>query len=118
MEYQGDGKQLESTYRVQPGADPGRIVLSYRGMTAAHLDEQGRLVLATPVGELRESPPRAWQENADGQRVAVAVRFRSEWDADEAQALVGFTLGAVDLSRELVIDPTLEYAGYIGGIGG
>ena len=80
--------------------------------------EDGTLVLATPLGELRESAPIAWQE-LDGRRQLVAVQYEivSQLAGDMAtsETEVGFRLGAYDPSRPLVIDPTLVYASYIGG---
>jgi hypothetical protein len=118
LAYERDGARgLKSTYHVAPGADPTGIRALWRGATA-RLDEDGALVLATPLGELRESPPVAWQD-VEGGRLSVAVRFeivgRSEADGAADEAEVGFALGAYDRGRPLVIDPTLLYATYLGG---
>ena len=48
----------------------------------------------------------------DGQRAPVEGRF-----ALLAADAVGFALGDYDRSRELIIDPTLEYSTYLGGGG-
>jgi len=40
----GTAGELESTFVVSPGADPGRIRLAYRGATAVQLEEDGSLV--------------------------------------------------------------------------
>ena len=48
----------------------------------------------------------------DGLRIPVEGRF-----ALLASDAVGFVLGDYDRSRELVMDPTLEYSTYLGGAG-
>lgn len=115
--YSSSGKHLKSSYRVQPGADPAQIGVAYRGITDARLDEAERLVLISPIGELIESAPVAWQEDVDGTLQPVPVRFTLGLDDDNGHALVGFDVGTYDSTKELVIDPTLEYSGFLGGNG-
>src|SRR6185369_13088512 len=83
-----------------------------------HVAEDGALVLATPLGEVREAAPSAWQE-IGGRREAVAIGYQivSAFDdeAAVAESEVGFALGAYDPNRPLVIDPVLSYASFIGG---
>jgi hypothetical protein len=54
----------------------------------------------------------AYQEGPAG-RESVASRYVLFDDGS-----VGFELGSYDASRELVIDPVLSYATYLGGSGG
>ncbi|MDS4032118.1 MAG: IPTL-CTERM sorting domain-containing protein [Candidatus Contendobacter sp.] len=112
VQYRGTGGQLESFYVVAPGADPDQIRLRYRGQDRLALADNGDLVLSVPGGELRETAPVLYQET-DGQRVAVAGRYRLLADGG-----VGFEIAAYDRARPLIIDPVLVYAGYIGGTAG
>jgi len=114
--YGQQDRQLKYSFLLEPGADPSQIRLEYRGTTAVRLDEAGRLVVATPLGELQESAPYVFQER-DGQRVEVAAAYDLVVVEETGTAQVGFRLGAYDPTRPLVIDPTVSiaYAGYVGG---
>ncbi|MFM8322324.1 MAG: SBBP repeat-containing protein [Chloroflexota bacterium] len=97
---------LQSTYYLQPGADPGRIRLHYNAPLA--LQPGGSLSIALPEEALSETAPLAWQEIA-GQRRPVPAAFRL---LDSNQA--GFDLGPYDPAYPLVIDPTIVYLGFFG----
>lgn len=117
--YERSEHGLKSTYLVGPGADPRTIRLDWQGVTGAHLDESGALVLRTPLGDLRESPPVAWQERAgDGRREMVAARWQAAEPGPDGRPTWGFGLGPFDPSRPLVIDPDLTYGTYLGGSAG
>ncbi|MGH9934974.1 MAG: SBBP repeat-containing protein, partial [Blastocatellia bacterium] len=109
--WHGDQKQLEHDFIVAPGADPRLIRVSFAGAQTVRIDGRGELVLRTAAGEVRLLKPQAWQE-ADGERRAVACEY-----AINGRHQIGFSLGAYDTSRELVIDPVLLYSSYIGGAG-
>ncbi|MGE3777276.1 MAG: SBBP repeat-containing protein [Pirellulaceae bacterium] len=113
--YERGASGPKSAYQVAAGADPGRIRLLYSG-ARVRVDEAGALVAETPLGELRESPPVAWQER-DGVRTAVEARYAlfDGPDADETE--YGFALGTYDAALPLVIDPQIAYASFIGGPG-
>ena len=113
----GTAGELESTFVVRPGADPGLIRLTYRGASEVRLDPDGSLVVDTPLGSITEQAPVAYQE-IDGQRVAVSAAFELEPGAKPGRQTYRFRLGEYDRSRELVVDPvTLVYCGYVGGSG-
>lgn len=104
---------LKATYRVAPGADPGRIRLRYRGARSVRVTPRGTLRVETPYGLLEQAEPVAHEETPEGPReVAVAYalsREGSSWT-------YGFRLSGRDPSRTLVVDPAfLVYCGYIGG---
>ena len=116
-------RQLEYDFRVAPGADPGKIALSFQG-ASARIDS-GDLVLATAGGDVRFRAPRVFQPangqpSASGQeqghgspQIDVPGSFRLL-----AGNKVGFTVGPYDHSRELVIDPVLNYSTYLGSASG
>ena len=113
LTYSGTVNLLKHEFIVQPGADPARIRLAYRG-ASVRVNAAGQLDVSTPAGGFQDDAPIAYQE-VNGQRVPVAVSFA----LDEAQGAYGFHLGAYDPALALVIDPAmLVYCGFIGGSGG
>ena len=111
LAYSGNGGTLESIYTVAPRADPTRIKLRYQGQKSLKLDKVGNLVYSTSVGEVKETAPIFFQQ-IEGKRKRVEGRYRL-LDSDT----VGFEVATYDRNHPLVIDPTLVYAGYIGGSG-
>jgi hypothetical protein len=101
-------RSIEKLFELAPGADAGRIEIGLRGVEGLRMAEDGALLLATGYGEVRLSPPVAWQEGASG-REPVTVAYRVIGDA-----AYGFALGDHDPSRPLFIDPLIQ-ATYAGG---
>jgi len=121
--YYGDQGQLEYDFRVAPGAEPNQIALSFTGASARIVSgdsgDSGDLILATANGDVRFRAPRVYQPAAPESRnvsgtaeKTIAGAFRQLADNK-----IGFTVGAYDHSRELVIDPVLSYSTYLGGSG-
>ena len=110
MVFRGNGGKLKYEFVVRPGANPSNIRLAYGGAQGLSLGAAGTLLIDTPVGVLRDSPPRSYQR-LNGRRAAVESRFVP---AERGNAY-GFNLGAYDPSRRLVIDPGLVYSTYLGG---
>jgi hypothetical protein len=106
--YRGTEGVLKREFVVDPGADPGQILLDYSGIEAVALRD-GALVLETALGELIEAAPIIYQD-IEGDRVSVAGQYQL---LGEGQ--VGFELGAYDPNYALIIDPTLQYSSYLGG---
>jgi hypothetical protein len=111
MVFHGAQRQLEFDFVVCPGADPKAIALDFQGARKLDTDSSGNLVLNSSAGDVVLHKPVAYQEK-DGKReivkAAFAIKNRNE---------VALNLGAYDRERELVIDPTLTYATYLGGLG-
>ncbi len=105
----GNGPDLEQEFVISPGADLSRIQIAYKGIEALGLNADGSLRIQTSFGELRESPPKVYQEIA-GQRVQVEARFRL---TDERA--YAFAIDHYRTEYALVIDPTLLYSTYLGG---
>ena len=108
--YHSKQQQLEFDFRVHPKASPRQIRLSFGAQSAVAIDAGGDAVLSCPDGELRLHRPTAYQQNPDGSRSLVNVRFTRY-----AGNHLGMALGAYDKSRTLVIDPSVTYATYLGG---
>ena len=106
--YYGSGRQLEYDFVVAPGANPDaiRMAVSRDGdATPPRVAENGDLLVG------------------DGVRIRKAVVYQTDPAAPEARIPVdgdftvagnevGFTLGAYDHSRPLVIDPVLAFSTY------
>ena len=109
LAYYGVQKQLEFDFIVSPGANPSPIRFDISGANRITTDDEGNLVLASPAGNVMLHKPVAYQEE-NGAREVVDARFTLH-----ANNQVGFELGSYDRSRELVIDPSVSYATYLGG---
>jgi len=109
LTYYGSQRQLEYDFRVAPGADPNQIALTFEG-ASTHLDA-GDLVLSTRNGDVRFHSPYIYQPDGSTKKT-VSGSFRQL-----AENKIGFQIGNYDHSRELVIDPVLSYATYLGGSG-
>ncbi len=108
--YYGNDHQLEYDFRIAPGADANQIALNFQG-ASARIDA-GDLVLTTNGGDVRFHAPHIYQSSAN-QQTDIAGGFRLL-----AANKIGFTVGPYDHSRELVIDPVLNYSTYLGGANG
>jgi hypothetical protein len=107
--YYGAGAHLEFDLVASPKADVSRIAMKWENASAVRLAADGSLVVSTPAGELRQHPPRVYQDGPGGRR-RVSARYRI------AGGLVRIDLGEYDSGRELVIDPVLSYSTYLGGV--
>ena len=114
--YSGSGYQLKYQFEVRPGADPRQIQLAYRGVSGMTLTDTGALNVITPVGDLADERPVAYQM-VEGRRHPVSADY-TILPGEQRDSAIGFTLGNYDPTLPLVIDPSmLVYAGYIGGSG-
>lgn len=107
---QGGG--LEYDLLLQPGADAGQIAVRCDGVDGLFVDEAGRLVLRTPLGDLVQGRPETFRVGEGGVRAPVDCRFRL-LDA----STFGFEVRGADPSDRLVIDPTVSFTTYLGGTG-
>jgi hypothetical protein len=106
--YYGHQRELEYDFVLQPGASPEEIRLGIAGARRLRL-QHGDLVLTSTGGNVRLRSPNIYQE-ANGARRQVRGRY-----VIRAKGEVGFEVAAYDHGRELVIDPVLAYATYLGG---
>jgi hypothetical protein len=102
------GVVAESTFEVQPGADPENIRLRYNTRIIGQSDGSLRFYPTGGKGFFTQAAPLAWQE-IEGRRVPVAVEFRVE-DA----RTVGFRVGRYDPRYALVIDPPYQWHTFYG----
>jgi uncharacterized repeat protein (TIGR01451 family) len=108
--FYGNQGHLEHDFQVAPGADPSRAELEFEGAQKLEL-RNGALVIHAPGGEMLLEAPRIYQK-MDGREQAVAGRF-----VLRGGNRAGFSVGDYDHTRELVIDPVLNFSSYFGGAG-
>jgi hypothetical protein len=109
----GEGGELAYEFHVEPGAELSDIRLAYAGTDGQSVDSDGDLVIHTPVGELTDTRPIAYQE-VDGGRVSVESRHSLRADGHH-----GFAIdGDYDRDRPLVIRARLAYSSFVGGASG
>jgi hypothetical protein len=98
---------LKYDFIVQAGADPEQIQLVVAGADAISIEADGSLRIETPLGDVHEAAPVAFQGE---RKVAVKWRF--------AGNTLSFDIGTYDRSSTLVIDPAVRVWGsYFGGAG-
>ena len=108
----GRRDSLKYEFHVAPGADWGQVRIRYEGIDGLVLDPLGNLHVQTSVGELVDDAPRVYQE-IGGRQIDVPARF----ELVDAQSCRFVLTGDYDPSVELVIDPDLAWATYLGGSG-
>lgn len=109
MTYYFRGQEVEFDFIVAPGADGGAIRLSFAGADKLVTDEEGHLSIHAQGEQLVYHKPLAWQQRA-GRTQPVEVQFAL---LDEKS--IGFDIASYDHRAELVIDPQIVYATYLGG---
>ena len=97
-------QNLEYSFVVRPGADPGRIRLAVPGAGGVNLDAQGNLVLHTATGDVVSQAPTLFQE-VNGARVSVQGGYELLPGGQ-----VGFLVRNYDRAEPLTIDPGMGRA--------
>jgi hypothetical protein len=87
------------------------IKFGFDGAKKTVLNDKGELVITTGLGDITQSKPVAYQV-INGTRRAVDARYELS-----KKGKVTVELGEYDRTQLLTIDPTIEYATYIGGAG-
>ena len=109
--FHGDQQQLEYDFVVSPGADASKVAFRFRGAKKIEIASDGDLILHTGSSDFRMRKPVIYQSDGLGRRL-VDGRFVLSAKND-----VSFKLGTYDRSQELVIDPAINYATFLGGAG-
>ncbi len=107
--YYGNEGQLEYDFVVQPGADPASIRLQINGAQKLSVSDDGDLVMLTQAGQVKWNKPYVYQK-IEG----VSRRIEGHFHLFSANQ-VAFQVADYDRKRDLVIDPALSYATYLGG---
>jgi uncharacterized repeat protein (TIGR01451 family) len=108
--FYGNQGRLEYDFQVAPGADPAQAEIEFNGAKKLEV-EDGALIIRSDADSVRLEAPRVYQEVA-GKKQTVEGSF-----VLRGKNHVGFAVGAYDRSRELIIDPILNFSTYFGGSG-
>ncbi|MBC6933227.1 MAG: hypothetical protein DWB57_13220 [Candidatus Brocadia sp.] len=129
MKFYGNNRQFEYDIIVNPGANPSRIQLSYKGIEDVKITEEGNMEIGLKEGKLIQKKPYVYQE-IQGKKVEVDGRFvirghrsfsgkvSDNMDARNGQGqchIYGFQVASYDKRYPLIIDPILIYSTYLGG---
>ena len=106
--FYGNQGHLEYDFQVAPGSDPAQAELEFQGAKQLEL-KNGALVIKSEGGSVQLDAPVVYQEIA-GKREPVEGNF-----VLRGGNRAGFSVGAYDRSRELIIDPILNFSTYFGG---
>jgi hypothetical protein len=109
--YYGDHRRMEFDFNVAPGANPNNIALRFDGMERLTTESNGDLVAEVLGQPVRFARPYAYQRVTGGTKAVEASYVLT------AGNVVRLKLGEYDKTSELVIDPVVTYATYIGGSG-
>jgi hypothetical protein len=102
----GGGREgAKHEFIIHKGGNPSDIKIQYSGATALHLNTNGSLSAATPMGTITELAPYSYELNGK----KIESNFRMDGD------ILSYKLS--NYNGELVIDPTLLWATYYGGNG-
>ncbi len=98
---------LEYDFIIQPYIDYKMIRWEIEGATDIFINETGQLVIKTPLGEIIENAPVAYQESR---------KISTYWSLDAN--VVSFVVNEYDNLKPLIIDPMVRHWGtYYGGNG-
>lgn len=100
-----NGANVEKIFLIQPEADVNSIKIKVTGADGLVIDGNGNLKLQSTSGEVQLTKPVAYQDEKD-----IEAYYNLKED------IYGFTTGAYDKQQTLIIDPTLQYSTFIGGI--
>ncbi len=96
--------EVEYDFVVREGGNPADIKIKYSGSTSLALAKDGGIVAKTPMGEVAEKQPYAF-ETATGKKVNAHFAIHDN--------VVSFETGSYNGS--LTIDPYLNFCTYLGG---
>ena len=98
---------MEYDFMVAPGKDYSQIKWKIAGAEQLSVSETGELVIKTPLGEIREQAPLAFQNNK---------KVEAKWLV--ANNTISFNIAEYDPTMPLLIDPVVRVWGtYYGAAG-
>jgi len=107
----GDARRFEYDLVTAPGADLSRVSMRIDGADRLNIAEDGSLEVETRYGVLQHDRPRTVAMLADGTRRVVEARYVL---IDESR--VGFQSDAVPAGARLLLDPTIAWSSFLGGV--
>ncbi len=107
LEVYSSGEHVKYDLIVAPNADPTQIIVEYSGAASLQL-RQGDLHVSTPLADIIEKKPVAWQL-IDGRKVLVECEYQLVHNILSFHFPAGY-----DPCYELTIDPLLIFSTYSG----
>ncbi len=107
LEYFEMDGHLKYNIIVHPGGNVSDIRLRYEGIEALSIDDEGRLLIRTALGDIRESIPITYQE--DEGKATHRQLVASEYVVNGSTVM--YRVNDYDPSKDLVIDPWATYYG-------
>jgi len=98
------GNELKYDFVVHAGADPSKIKLKLVEAGQSSLEADGSFQWSNPLGWVKENKPLSLQ---DGCEITSCYQY--------ANGILAFKLGDYDRSKDLLIDPSLQWGTYYGG---
>ncbi len=109
--YYGTNEYVEYDFRIEPGANPSDIQLTYEGIQGLSVTKDGELAVQTALGTVIEGRPVVFQTNKKGKRTDI----RSEYVLKSANT-ISFKIGhGYDPKLPLTIDPVIRFSTFLGG---
>jgi RHS repeat-associated protein len=109
--YYGSQGRLEYDLLLAPNTDPGVIRFRTEGADSVKLTKSGDLQLQTNAGTVVLRKPKMYQVDQQGRKQVKGgyiLRHNNE---------IGIAIADYDRTKQLVVDPVLEYSTYLGGTG-
>ncbi|MBN9661787.1 MAG: hypothetical protein J0H49_26565 [Acidobacteria bacterium] len=103
---------LEYDFVARPGADLRQAAVRVDGAEKVELEQDGSIRAAAAGSWMRQHRPVAYQEDAHGTRVRVAVRYERRSDG-----CFHLAPGDYDTGRPLVVDPVISFSTLLGPSG-
>ncbi len=108
--FYGSEGHLEYDFQLAPGSDPRQAELEFDGARKLEVKD-GALIIHARHGSVALQAPRVYQEIA-GRQQPIDASF-----VLHSNNRAGFAVASYDRSRELIIDPVLNFSTYFGGTG-
>lgn len=93
---------------VHPQGQPSQIKFTVDGVDALEIAPNGDLKLTTNLGEIFKKKPVCYQENSTG-RINIECQY-----SIENQKNISFITANYDQTKDLIIDPPIEYSSFAG----
>ena len=103
--YEKNG-ELEYDFILAPNADYTQISWEIKGADRISIGENGQLIIETPLGNIEEQAPIAFQG---------VKQVKATWKIEGNN--ISFQLGSYNENRLLIIDPVVKWGTYYGGTG-
>ncbi len=103
--YEKEGR-MKYDFILKAGADAGKIKMKYKGASSMNIDNNGNVIITTPMGEIREGKPYTYS-GTTGSEIESRYRVKNN--------TVLFDIAEYDESEDIIIDPLRQWATYYGG---